>query len=137
MSLPSIAVFIKCGHCYEELDHDGEVYHCDHCGLEWSGDPFREEPATFRDDRDGEQPAACGAEPEHPHRQAPPEVLGEGDRVPHYWPEGARVREFSYELLPCDLPAGHETREHHYPTSEGVFTFRDEDGEVIPDVVRT
>jgi len=91
LELPYIYAPIQCGHCFTNLETDGESYTCPSCGIYWdTGNPYDEEAHVGFLDEDAE---ACGEPPSSP---APREHGGY-----RFWDD------------PCTLPTGHESRHYH------------------------
>lgn len=89
-----------CGVCYGELEHDGDSFYCDDCGLDY-GDGGVGAP-TFRDEDD----EPCGSESKDPLRvKVMPPTTARGPRL-YRFTEGA-----------CLLPAGHKPGLGHYHAS--------------------
>ena len=106
MSLPTVRVSIDCGACGDSLEHDGDQYVCNDCGLCWaSNDVFDDAPAQYLDE-DAEPCAAPSNDTETVQVKPFSTVNG----VVEIW------RTWRHIYAPCILPAGHKSG-HEFPPS--------------------
>lgn len=105
-SLPSFAYRNPtCGHCYSELEDEGDGYQCHRCNVWWSYDASDDTPGVFIEE---------DAEP-----------CGKTDS-PEYTPTTFHSNGYDYvpsALAPCLLPEGHTSSclnpVTYAPTPEG------------------